>query len=217
MEGSVEQPSTTFDRVGLFGDVGSQADEDRLVPVVLPWVLEAGSPYFEWLLGGASVARKTIENWMRRPSSEISIRRTTIILHGGSPVGAFIALDPSELRTCRAADALAALRDVDPGERGTFLPRMAEAKRMLQPVDEDHFYLSKMGVASDRRRRGIGRKLVREFLEQGRASGFRRFRLDVHAQNTIAIGLYRSEGFESVAEGSAADGKLRYIAMATER
>jgi ribosomal protein S18 acetylase RimI-like enzyme len=217
MEGLVGQPLTMFDRDVHLGDVRSHADVERLVPAVLPWVLEAGSPYFEWLLGGASAARTTIGSWMRRPSSEVSIQRTTIMLHGGSPVGAFIALDPSELRACRAVDALAALRDVDPGERGAFLSRMAEAKRMLPPVDDDHFYLSKMAVASDRRRRGIGRKLVREFLDQGNASRFRQFRLDVHAQNTLAIKLYRSEGFEVVAEGSAADGKIRYIAMTLER
>ena len=208
---------TTSNKDVRFDHLRSNPAAERFIPAILPWVLQAWSPYIEWLLGGRVAARRTIESWMRRASSEVSVWRSTALLHREEPVGAFIALGARELRVCRAADALAALGTSDPEGREALTARMAEAKGLFQPVEADCFYLSKMGVAPTWRRRGLGRELLGGFLEQGRASGFKRFRLDVYEGQVEAIGLYRSEGFELLSRGATRDGRLRYQAMILER
>jgi ribosomal-protein-alanine N-acetyltransferase len=70
-----------------------------------------------------------------------------------------------------------------------------------------------MGVAPDARGTGLGTTLVQAYLEEGRAEGYRRFRLDVSAANRGAIRLYERAGFRVERESSAAQGVLRYLSM----
>jgi ribosomal protein S18 acetylase RimI-like enzyme len=51
-----------------------------------------------------------------------------------------------------------------------------------------------MGIVAEHRHRGLGRRLLVETL--ARAHGLRRIELIVRADNSAAIGLYRSCGFE---------------------
>src|SRR5688500_16459560 len=50
-------------------DLAAEPAPERFISSVLPWVLEAGDPYFGWLLGERELATR-IERWMHRPSSE---------------------------------------------------------------------------------------------------------------------------------------------------
>jgi len=53
-------------------------------------------------------------------------------------------------------------------------------------------------VTSDRRRQGLGRKLMEEFISEMRATGITRLFLEVRASNVAAISLYDGLGFEQV-------------------
>jgi ribosomal protein S18 acetylase RimI-like enzyme len=61
------------------------------------------------------------------------------------------------------------------------------------------------------RGQGLGRAITEEYLRSGFAVGFRRFRLDVSADNGHAVEIYRSLGFVVEAEREAAG--MRYLAM----
>ncbi len=193
------------------------SDRERFIPEVLPWIHEAGKPYFDWLFGGSETALKNIESWMRRPSSEISILRVTLLFAEERPVGGFIGLGGADLAQCRKADALAILREAQSQGRPDLLVRLGAVRGLFPLVGPDEFYLSKIGVAADLRGTGLGRRLVMEYLAAGRAAGFRRFRLDVWAEHRAALLLYESLGFRVLLESSSPEAGIKYLSMVREQ
>ena len=69
---------------------------------------------------------------------------------------------------------------------------------------------------SDCRGRGLGRELLQAYIDAGRRSGMRRFRLDVSAANSAAVRLYESFGFEIVGRSKIAETEIEYLAMTKE-
>ena len=197
-------------------ELSAHPDAALLIPIVLPWLYEAGAAYFDWIFGGGEPARRTLAAWMARPSSEISISRVTLMLEAGRPIGAFVALGGDELARCRKADAMAMLSAARGEERERLLARMRAVRGLFPAVRPDEFYLSKVGVAAERRAGGLGRALVAAYVAAGRAAGFSRFRLDVSADNRAAVGLYRSMGFQIDRQSVGAGGRLTYLAMARQ-
>lgn len=64
-----------------------------------------------------------------------------------------------------------------------------------------------IGVRSDRRGDGIGRRLIEHFTEEARSRGHVTIALSVHAENTPALRLYESAGWRLVPSDAAS---LRY-------
>jgi len=189
-------------------------DPERFVPAVLPWVHEAGNPYFDWFFGGADAARSVLRALMRSESSEVAIARACVLLEGRRAIGGFIALSGADLARARMTDTLGALKEVGVEERAGLAERIAAARDLFLPVEHDDFYLSKMGLVPERRGTGLGRVIVDEFLKCGAAAGFRRFALDVCADNLPAARLYRSAGFRLVRRSECAG--MRYLGMILE-
>ena len=59
----------------------------------------------------------------------------------------------------------------------------------------EHCHLISIAVAPDMRRRGLGRRLLREFEEACRKLGLKKVKLEVKETNVAAINLYLSEGY----------------------
>ena len=190
-------------------------ERDRFIADLLGWVHEAGNPYYEWFFGGADAAAKRLESWMRRASSEVAIGRVRAVLERGRPVAGFIAMSGRDVAHCRRADTLDLLRETPEAERNDLRKRVQAAAGLFAPVSADEFYLSKMGVASGHRGRGLGTHLVEQYVACGRAEGFTRFRLDVSSENAAAIRLYTTAGFRVVDRRERA--AMEYLAMALER
>jgi ribosomal protein S18 acetylase RimI-like enzyme len=188
----------------------------RWVPDVLPWVHEAGNPYYDWFFGSPAEASSALVEWMVRPSSEVFVGRAVLLKEGGRATGGFIALDGARLRDCRRADAVAAMGAAGRGRREELIERMRAARRLFAPVPDDVFYLSKLGVAAAARRAGRGSQLVGAYVTRGETLGFRRFWLDVHAGNLPAIRLYRAAGFRVRSTTAGAGGDLTYLRMSLE-
>lgn len=95
-------------------------------------------------------------------------------------------------------------------------------KRLLMVRDlfatprNDEFYLSKMGLTSQARGRGLGKEVVRAYLHAGRKKGFRCFRLDVSNKNTAAIRLYRKLGFDIDRKSTSREAGFTYLSMILE-
>lgn len=174
---------------------------------------EAGNPYFDWFFDGPARARATLESMLQRASSEVAASRVIVLQEGERLAGMFVALEGAELAICRKADTHALLREArSPESRSTLVAKIEKSGDLFAPVGADEFYLSKIGIAPDKRRKGYGRALFDEYISVGRAAGFTRFRLDVSADNEAAIALYRSAGFR--VESDRRVGRLRYFAMA---
>ncbi len=79
-------------------------------------------------------------------------------------------------------------------ERGGFL---AGYGVMMEVVDEAH--LLNLSVAKNWQGLGMGRLLLRAFMEAARKRSLRHFQLEVRVSNKVALSLYRSAGFEDIA------------------
>jgi Acetyltransferases len=196
-----------------FRSLSDEPAAERFIVDTLPWVHEAGKPFFDCFFGGIDKARSVLNDWMRRPSSEVSIQRVMLFTVADQPIGGFIALRGAELESCRKADALAAMRTAGRERWVLLLDRMKAARELFSPVRIDEFYLSKMGIVADSRGAGHGAEIVREYLAMGTSQGFRRFRLDVWSENHTALRLYRSFGFQMLREPSSELAGMKYINM----
>lgn len=192
-------------------------DPEALVPHALPWVLAAGNPYYAWLFGGAELVPRSVEKWMKRASSEVSILRVHFLMCESSLAGGFIALNGLDLRKARMADADALWTGVDSPGRRALMERLANGVDLFPHVGEDEYYLSKMGLNNSYKGRRLGRALVQKYLDEGKAHGYVRYRLDVHADNEPAIRCYLAFGFQVFKTANSADGTLRYHSMRYEQ
>lgn len=188
-------------------------DPYGLVPYSLPWILEAGNPYYGWLFGDAQLTRRVLDAWTRRASSEVSILRVQILMCDAEVAGGFIALDGLELKRARKADTVALLTAVSEADRAALIRRLASATDLFSPVADDEYYLSKMGLHSRFRGKGYGRELLDRYTNGGKSRGYTRYRLDVHAGNEAAIRLYQGFGFEIADSARTGDGTLEYYSM----
>lgn len=196
----------------LLRSASTATADERDIPAALPWVHAAGLPYFDWLVGGRSAALRILDQWMRRPSSELFIGRV-VLLDGHHPVGGFIGMPGSHLLACRLQDALAVASATPPERRAALALKLRCGRELFAQVDPEDFHLSRMGVVTEARRRGYGRAILREFIDAGASRGFRRFTLDVSADNSAAITLYRSAGFTPQCCRALYGGEMTYVRM----
>ena len=63
--------------------------------------------------------------------------------------------------------------------------------------------LLNLSVAPDARREGLGRALLRRFVDDARRVQAEQIFLEVRASNDVAIGLYQTEGFAPIARRTA--------------
>lgn len=192
-------------------------DPEGLIPQVLPWVLDALHPYFDWLCGGADVARRAVETCMRQKSSELSIYRVDFLMCGSELAGGGIALSGPELKEARTSDmeTLWALLDA-PGRAG-LIERLSQTANLFTPVAEDEHYGSKLGVLPPFRGRGLSEVIVGRHFAQAKALGFRKLRTDVNAENRSAIRHYLAVGYKVIYTGQSEDGSLKYHGMRCEQ
>jgi len=192
-------------------------DPETLIPHALPWVLEAMQPYFDWLCGGADIARRAVEACMRQKSSEVSIHRVDFLMCGSEFAGGLIALSGSELKEARKSDTETLWALLDAPARAGLIERLSQSAKLFAPVAEDEHYGSKLGVTPPFRGRGLSEVIVKWHFEQAEARGFKKFRTDVSADNKSAVRHYRAAGYEIMYTGQSADGRLRYHGMTLER
>lgn len=202
-----------------FVELSLKKDTDlaRHVPHVLPWLHEAGNPYFDWFFGNAQTAQSILGRWIVRPSSEVSLKRTVVLQEDGRIIGGIIGMNGTDLALCRKADTLALMRDWPPSDRESIVRRMRESAGLFHIPDAHHYYLSKIGLLPEARRKGFGRMLLEAFLVKGSAGGFTRFMLDVSADNALAVKLYMSAGFHVVRESQHPSGTMTYLSMILNR
>jgi len=82
-------------------------------------------------------------------------------------------------------------------------------------VDEVH--ITKVTVVPARRRRGLGRRLVRYLFRKGRLLGAETARLEVRERNTAARRLYEKMGFQQVGLRKGYYARTKETAVIMER
>lgn len=82
------------------------------------------------------------------------------------------------------------------------LPAFLKARNAIGMVNEGEFYISNLATHTSYQSTGIGTRLIHEAEKQGRKGGAAKVTLDVEAENSIAIELYRKLGFAIDRESS---------------
>jgi len=201
------------DELTLTNGVAFLSNEAELAAIAAG-VHDAGNPYFDFLFGGPDVARATLDQWIRRPTSEVYAGRAQILVEAGKPVGGFIAMSGADCVRGRLADAMALISD-------TRLPQQAMSDRLARtkglfvtPASTD-WYVSKVWVHPDFRGRGYGHRLaVEAFLRAGQGAG--RTVADVHVNNVAALHTYAKHGITEIDRRSSPAG-LTYVTVAVRR
>lgn len=190
-----------------------QPPESPDIAQLLPWLHEASNPYWDWLWGSPAEALAQLKEWLDRPSSGLSEKRVVCLSEGGRVVGGYIALPGWEFHICRKSDLLELMINLRRNPREGVMARMRQARSLFGGVAEDEFYLSRVGVMPSERGRGVGRRLIEMFLQDGRDRDFKRFRLDVSADNDRAIRVYRTAGFVVAREAAIPGTPIHYCSM----
>ena len=172
------------------------------------WIFDSGPAFFISLFGGTTEAKVTLESWLHRPNSEFSGLRATLALDP-EPVGMFIAIPGAEIAASRRADLFALIQATAATDRLVLKEKLQGLGELTAPVEPDDYYIRTVAIDAARRGKGFGRQILRRALEDGRAAGFKRFRLDVDSGNEVAQNLYRSVGFEPIYEGAAPEFGVR--------
>ncbi len=192
--------------------VASPEVEDRLAHA--GWILDAGNPYFEWLLGGPSRSRSALRDWLDSPQSELSADRIRAVrTQSGETIGGFIAIAAEDLAACRKNDLVRMMRSTPSQDRAGLMERLRTSRDAFAPVAPDRLYLSRIGLSPRHRGRGLGVHLVDAFLGWAQEAGHRRLRLDVCAANEPALRAYRRRGFEIVDRRRLQPLDVDYLAM----
>jgi ribosomal protein S18 acetylase RimI-like enzyme len=194
----------------MYRDLAGEPDPERFVPLVLPWVIDAGRPYYDWMFG--EQAPSWVGRWMRRPSSEVAIRRTAVAELDAEIAGGYIALDGDELCRCRLADAVALIAESPDSEESK--ERIHAAQDVFATVPAGTSYLSKFGLLRSYRGRGLAGDLLEHWLAQARANGSEHLQLDVFEGNDRAVRLYEDAGFTVVSRSLIPGTSVAYLAMA---
>lgn len=193
---------------------------EGLASHALPWIMDAGNPYYGALFGGADAALTYLQKWVCRTSSEVSILRVEFLMSESMSdsefAGGFIALSGGDLHKARRADSVALLMSVAPQDRPALTQRLNNLSDLMAPVADDEYYLSKLGLGQQFRGKRLAQMLVDRYIEEGARLGHSRYRLDVSADNEAAIRCYRSAGFEIAQRGQSKDGALKYHSMTYE-
>lgn len=178
------------------------------------WVVSASRPFVDVLFGSASVARDNVARWLLRPESEYAIHRAELLVRGTEVLGGYLALSGRQLVKCRRADyfELLKLHRSDPALR----QRLQALGGLFGPVPDGCLYVSKVGVRAQAQGRGLGWRLLRRCVHQGKKNGFRRFQMDVSEDNEASYRLGQALGFVTIHRGRAPAYGLAYRSMALE-
>jgi ribosomal protein S18 acetylase RimI-like enzyme len=156
------------------------------VASVVPLIYEAAADYFNLLFGNRDDALEKLTSWSTRPTSEYSILRATGLMHDEHCSGVVIGLSGKERNDCHKADVLALLNSRAFRRRPLSRVGFEALRDSLPQVPLDAYYIPAISVASEWRGHGLGRRLMQTAIENGQASGYNSFRLDVRADNIPA-------------------------------
>lgn len=195
-----------------FRKVTDTPNAEHLVLHALPWIMEAGNPYYDVLFGDAGSTLTYLQKWECRGSSEVSIRRVEFLMSDSEFARGFIALSGGDLRKARRADSVALLTSVAPQDRPALTLRLNNVSGLMAPVGDDEYYLSKL-VWRNSSAETVGAHACRPLYRRGRASGTFALPIGLHADNEAAIPCYRSAGFEISRRSQSQDGALKYYSL----
>ncbi len=119
----------------------------------------------------------------KRKSGGFSYTNAMMADRNGSPIGMVLSYAITQAPT------------EDPDD----LPAPIAPFVALEKLSVDTWYINALAVFANGQNRGVGTKLLAAAEARARASGFDRMSIQVYAQNTGAVRLYKRFGYDQVA------------------
>jgi ribosomal protein S18 acetylase RimI-like enzyme len=166
------------------------------VDVAVPLIYSSGPDAFDFVFGDAPA-------FLRRAyldgRGEFGYLNHIAAEVGGDVVGVGAAYSGDVAASFTIAAARQILRHYGPRGPGV-VARGLRTERVIRPPKKGMQYIGHLGVIEPMRGHGVGTALIRHFLEDGRARGFRTAELDVAVTNVGGQRLYERLGFRVAAE-----------------
>ncbi|HEV2393445.1 MAG TPA: GNAT family N-acetyltransferase [Verrucomicrobiae bacterium] len=169
---------------------------DGLLPKTAALIYASGPEYFDVLFGSTESALARLRSWVGRASSGFGFDRVTVALAEGEVAGIALHLSGQDLADRQRMDMLALLKESDSSQRANLTRNTDIIRAMTPTVQSWEYYLRSLSVDEAHRGKGLGAALLKQVFAAGLALSFHSFRLDVRSDNTVALKLYRSAGFE---------------------
>jgi ribosomal protein S18 acetylase RimI-like enzyme len=164
----------------------------------------ASAPYTRFVFDDATQPRRVARALFDAGVGEFAPPHARAAVDGARLLGIVtVPLTSRELGRTRfqAARIMKPLLETDT----SVLQRSALARTTLAALVEGDVYLSRIAVAPDAQRRGVGQALLDWFLAEAQARGARRAVLEVAAESDTARRLYERAGFAVSAEHAVED------------
>lgn len=187
-------------------------DVHRCTDHIIPWVHQSDAPYYEIYLRGNDIDA-VLRRWLRRRSSEVSLRRARLLIADDRICGGYIALAGGELPGCRQADLLDLAREMGEYSYSDLRARMDELGNLFAPVEEHDFYLSKLGVLPEVEDGELSHCLMDDCLRRAQQGGFGRVRVDIPERDEENREFYEGYDFRPIYRGKTDSSDLRYLSM----
>jgi len=199
-----------------FLHLGEEENPLRYIHPVLRWIVDAEEPFASWFYQGRLAAEVAVEERLRRTSSELWIGGITQMLCGDQHVGGFVAMRGNMLRKCGALDILNYVQRLPSNHRVRAIEQIRRSFAPFPPVEDDVFFLSRLGMDPSFRGRGLSLHLVERFKADAMRARASCCQLNVFAENLPAVGLYHKAGFQTHCDFWLGDGAFRYLCLRLE-
>lgn len=103
----------------------------------------------------------------------------------------------ASLASAQKASLAMLVKQVPKSAMGSLFAQMRDYAKTIEPIESDGRYVSHVAVVPERRGQGLGRAVMCEYLSRLEPTPVH---LHVHRDNSSAIALYRSLGFEPKSE-----------------
>jgi len=197
--------------------LGERLDARVRDAIVLDLQRQASEAYSTFVFDTAADADEFWRLLFDRGVAEFSPPYGRLAMDEGRVVGLIARLDQRELRNTRLRSAHELHRAGFFRTRPGVERRIQLASRALIPLQAGDFYLSRLAVAADARRRGVGSRLAAEFEAEAASRGCTRLALEVSADNQQAVRFYETRGFARLDLSAVADPdtgrRLEYVHM----
>jgi ribosomal protein S18 acetylase RimI-like enzyme len=107
----------------------------------------------------------------------------------GADLAVITGLPLAALPSAQIASTAALLKQVAAAQRKAVMTRLRAYSAGIEPIDDSGHYVSRVAVAPESRGQGLGRRAMRDYVEQ---LGAQNAHLHVRYDNAPAIAVYRS-------------------------